>query len=75
VQFFFQSLDYEGIPFKCGLFNVCGNLVKECLLPNRRKIWYSKDHIEGGGNFETPLKKVQDANGLPSHPKMPRKFL
>lgn len=47
-----QSIDYEGIPFRCARCYVYGHLVAKCLLPNRRKIWVQE---EQQGDFKEGL--------------------
>jgi hypothetical protein len=41
---FYQSLDYKGIPLKCGWCHEYGHLAKEYPLLNKRKVWVCKAH-------------------------------
>jgi hypothetical protein len=39
TKIFYQPINYEGIPFKCGRCHVHGHLATNCPFPNRRNLW------------------------------------
>jgi hypothetical protein len=43
IENFHQTIDYEGIPFKCGCHHIYGYLTGDSTYPNKQKLWVKKN--------------------------------